>query len=201
MVRAGRAIIVRMAARVIAVVLGAALLAGCGSDTTKPQPSSASRPRTTPPAPQTPPAERIPARVPRRGTGPADPVSTKVIRAWLDALRAGHLDRAARYFAIPSKVQNGTPVLTLHSRRETLVFNATLPCGALADRTQSAGTFTILRFRLTERVGGDCMGAAGHAARGAIRVSHGKIVEWYRLPDDPRDSQRDPAPEVTGPVV
>jgi hypothetical protein len=45
------------------------------------------------------------------------------------------------------------------------------------------------------------MGAAGHAARGAIRVRRGKIVEWFRLPDDPNDSQRDPAPEDTGPVV
>ena len=61
------------------------------------------------------------------------------------------------------------------------------------------GGFTVLRFRLTERVGGDCMGAAGHAARGAIRVRANKIVEWYRLPDDPDDEQRE-APEPPGEV-
>jgi hypothetical protein len=123
-----------------------------------------------------------------------------VIAAWSKALRGGHLARAARYFAVPSKVQNGTPVFTLHSRREALVFNATLPCGAIPVATRGARGFTVIRFRLTERVGGDCMGAAGHFARGAIRVSGGKIVEWYRLPDDPADDQRD-VPEDTGPVV
>jgi hypothetical protein len=190
-----------MAVRAIAVLLGAALLAGCGGDA-KDAPSAATQPRTTTtPAPQTPARERIPARVPRRGTGPADPASAQVIRAWLAQLREGHVRRAAGYFAIPSRVQNGTPVFTLRSRQETLVFNATLPCGAIADRVQSAGRFTVIRFKLTERVGGDCMGAAGHAARGAIRVRAGKIVEWYRLPDDPADEQRTPPAQSSGPVV
>ena len=194
-----------MAVRMTAVLLGAALLAGCGGDAKDdPAVPSASRqppPRSTPEQQGTPPSQRIPARVPRRGTGPADPASTRVIRAWLRELREGHLQSAARYFAVPSRVQNGTPVFTLRSRRETLVFNATLPCGAIADGARSAGRFTVLRFRLTERVGGDCMGAAGHAARGAIRVHGGKIVEWYRLPDDPDDEQRAPAPVDDGPVV
>lgn len=193
-----------MAPRVIALLLGAALVTGCGSEA-QDDPAASSTPqqqRITPgPDQQTPQSERIPARVPRRGTGPADPASTKVIRGWLRELREGHLRRAARYFAVPSRVQNGTPVFTLRSRKETLVFNATLPCGAVAAGARSAGQFTVLRFRLTERVGGDCMGAAGHAARGAIRVRGGKIVEWYRLPDDPDDEQRVPAPVDDGPVV
>jgi limonene-1,2-epoxide hydrolase len=182
-------------ARITAVVVAAVLLAGCGGKD-EPTSSATTTTRTTPPA-QTPPQERIPARVPRRGIGPADPASVRVIRAWLAALREGHVDAAARYFAIPSRVQNGTPVFTLRTRAEALVFNQTLPCGATADAVRSAGSFTIIRFRLTERIGGDCMGAAGHAARGAIRVRGRKIVEWYRLPDDPDDEQR-AAPEDPG---
>ena len=183
-----------MAARVLtAVVLGAALLAGCGSEDQPASPTSTSRGAPLTPRGQSPPPqERIPARVPRRGSGPADPASVRVIREWLAELRQGHVQEAARYFAVPSKVQNGTPVFTLRTRAETFVFNTTLPCGATAERLQSAGRFTVIRFRLTERVGGDCMGAAGHAARGAIRVRGRKIVEWYRLPDDPRDEQREP---------
>jgi hypothetical protein len=188
-----------MAVRALAVLLGAALLAGCGSDA-KDAPSAATQPRTTTTprsSPQTPPEERIPARVPRRGTGAPDPASVRVIRAWLAQLRIGHVQRAARYFALPSRVQNGTPVFTLRTRAETLVFNQTLPCGATAERVRSAGRFTVIRFRLTERVGGSCGTGAGQAARGAIRVRGGKIVEWYRLPDDPKDEQR-PAPEDPG---
>jgi hypothetical protein len=41
----------------------------------------------------------------------------------------------------------------------------------------------LVRFRLTERTGGDCHGAAGSTTGGAIRVAGGHITEWYRLYD------------------
>ena len=50
-------------------------------------------------------------------------------------------------------------------------------------RFPRAGRYTLVRFRLTERAGGDCHGAAGHTTGGAIRVSRGRIREWYRLYD------------------
>jgi hypothetical protein len=106
-----------------------------------------------------------------------------VIRAWTLALRRGDIVKAAAYFAIPSRVQNATPMLTLVSVNDARAFNVSLPCGARPVRARGAGPFTIVTFRLTERVDGDCMGAAGRLARCAIRVVHGRIVEWYRLAD------------------
>jgi hypothetical protein len=47
-----------------------------------------------------------------------------------------------------------------------------------------AGPYTIVKFKLTKRPGGDCGTGVGGSARGAIRVARGKIKEWYRLPDE-----------------
>jgi hypothetical protein len=57
----------------------------------------------------------------------------------------------------------------------------------------------VLVFVLTQRPGGDCGTGTGHTARGAIRVAHGQIVEWYRLPDDPGQRQPDVAVTEGGP--
>jgi hypothetical protein len=127
------------------------------------------------------PAVLAPSNVPRHGSGPPQPASARVIRAWLRELRHGHIRRAAAYFAIPSKFQNGTPVLTLDSTLEVLAVNVSLPCGAVAERMHRSGDFTIVRFRLVERTNGDCRGSAGQTTAGAIRVARGKIREWYRL--------------------
>jgi len=106
----------------------------------------------------------------------------KVIEGWAKALVQGRIERAAEFFAVPSKVQNGTPVLTVSSQRAAQAFNEALPCGATITKTQRARDFTLVTYELTERPGGDCMGAAGALAFGAIKVRDGKIVEWYRLP-------------------
>jgi hypothetical protein len=109
-----------------------------------------------------------------------------VIRAWSGALRAGDVAAATALWAVPSKVQNGTPVLELRTRRHVRVFNASLPCGSVVTGTGSAPhDFTITTFRLVQRKGARCDAAAGASARSAILVRGGKIVEWYRLPDDP----------------
>jgi hypothetical protein len=129
------------------------------------------------------PAILPPRHVPRHGNGPADPAAAHVIRGWLRALRRGDIRRAASYFAIPSRFQNGTPVLTLDTPTEVLAVNISFPCGAVATRFERAGSFTLVRFRLTARVNGDCRGAEGHTTGGAIRVADGHIREWYRLYD------------------
>jgi hypothetical protein len=164
----------------VALVL-IALLAGCGR---------AAKPATTvanpPPAPQRS-ALDPPESIPDRATGPATKEARQVITAWLRALRHGDVERAARYFALPSKFQNATPVLTVHTKRERIAINLSLPCGAKARKMGAAGAYTIVTFELTKRPGADCGTGVGGTARGAIRVERRHIKEWYRLPDEPSD--------------
>jgi len=165
-------------------------LAGCGGqDEPSRQAQEPTQPTSPCTAPQPAPGSSTPAgpleaprEVPREGAGPADPASVTVIEGWAKALVQGRIERAAAFFAVPSKVQNGTPVLTVSSQRAAQAFNEALPCGATITETQRAGEYTLVTYELTERPGGDCMGAAGALAFGAIKVSDGKIVEWYRLP-------------------
>ncbi len=128
----------------------------------------------------------LPADVPSKPTSTADPQRVKVIRAWSDALRRGDVAAASAAWAVPAKVQNGSPVLTLSSRSDVRIFNDALSCGSIVTSTGGAkGGFTIATVRLTSRKGADCGTGTGHSARTAILVRDGKIAEWYRLPDDP----------------
>jgi hypothetical protein len=187
---------------VIAVVAAAA---GCGSSSPQRADGSQRGATAAPPAQDHSPIKpqsdlAIPRRVPRGGTGPSDAGARRVIRAWLDALDQNDIERAAAYFALPSKFQNGTPVLTLDSEQERIAVNVALPCGARATEMRGAGPFTIVSFRLIDRPGGECGQAVGGRARGAIRVARGRIVEWYRLPDVPGGEQTAP-PAPSGPAV
>jgi hypothetical protein len=169
------------------LALGAGVVAGCGGGdpaviTIQGQVGGGPPPGATPPVPR---AFQVPPGVPRASDGqPTDAVSRRVIRKWLSALRQGDIARAARFFAVPSKVQNGTPVLTLRSPRARAAFNENFPCGARATKLEHAGRgFTVVEFVLTQRVGADCGSGTGNTARSAIRVARGHIVEWYRLDD------------------
>jgi hypothetical protein len=142
----------------------------------------------------------LPPGVPDESTGPAAASARRVINDWLKALRRGDVKRAAHYFALPSKFQNATPVLTVNSEQERLAVNLSLSCGAVATEMGGAGVYTIVTFRLTERKGGNCGTGVGGKARGAIRVERGHIKEWYRLPDDPGGAQQAP-PAPSGPSV
>jgi len=147
----------------IALVLVLAGGAGCGSDNTFG-------------------GKRTPASEPER-----------VIRAWADTLRRGDVTAAARFFAVPSVVANGTPPLVLSTRAEVRAFNSSLPCGARLLRTSSSGRFTTAVFRLTERPGpGRCGTGTGQTARTTFVIRDGKIDEWRRVAD---------TPQPTGPVV
>jgi limonene-1,2-epoxide hydrolase len=142
----------------------------------------------------------LPPGVPDESTGPAAVSARRVINDWLKALRRGDVKRAAHYFALPSKFQNATPVLTVHNEQERLAVNLSLSCGAVATEMGGAGVYTIVTFRLTERKGGNCGTGVGGKARGAIRVERRHIKEWYRLPDDPGGAQQAP-PAPSGPSV
>lgn len=173
---------------VVPALLAAAAVvaAGCGSggdrptETLKviPAPSVGSKP-----APGLDPSVLPPKNVPTQPTRAADPQAERVINAWLSSLRHGHLKQAATYFAIPSVFQNGTQVLHLDNATEVDAIVGSFPCGAVATHFGASGRYTLVRFRLTERTGGDCAGAAGSTTGGAIRVSGGRIREWYRLYD------------------
>lgn len=117
----------------------------------------------------------------------------KVIARWLKVLRSGDERRAASFWATGAKFQNLTPVLTIDTPIEKLAIQKSLTCGATIKEAGGPKPFVVLVFRLTQRPGGDCGSGVGHTARGAIRVARGRIVEWYRLPDDPSQDQPDVA--------
>jgi hypothetical protein len=142
----------------------------------------------------------LPPGVPDESTGPAQTSARNVINGWLRALRRGDVKRAAHYFALPSKFQNATPVLTVDNEQERIAVNLSLSCGAVATEMGGAGVYTIVTFRLTERKGGNCGSGVGGKARGAIRVERRHIKEWYRLPDEPGGTQQAP-PAPSGPAV
>ena len=63
----------------------------------------------------------------------------------------------------------------------------------------AARGFTVVTFVLTERRGGNCGSGTGGKAYSAIRVVSGRMVEWYRLPDDGNSAPGPPA--VTDPAI
>ena len=128
----------------------------------------------------------------------ADAAEARVVRAWADALRHGHVAAAAAYFALPAVVANGSPPLRLPTRAAVRGFNRSLPCGARLVATEpTPHGFLVATFRLTERPGaGECGSGTGGLARVAIRVRDGHITEWLRIEDAPRPAR--PAPEVPG---
>ncbi len=160
------------------------VLAGCGGGDHKTAPTN-----TTPASSNA--DLRLPAHVPRRAAGQADPAAVKVIAHWLRVLQRGEEARAARFWATGAKFQNATPVLTIDTPIEKLAIQRSLPCGARIKEAGGPAPFVVLVFVLTQRRGGDCGTGVGHTARGAIRVAHGRIIEWYRLPDDPQQDQPD----------
>jgi hypothetical protein len=133
---------------------------------------------------------------------PADPAAVAVIRNWSDALRRGDVRGAARYFSSPSEMINGPdsggviPVLRIRNLAEAEAANATLPCGAKLISTDRRGRYVNARFVLTDRpgLGGGCGSGTGLSARTNFVIAGGRIVEWIRAPDDPKDSQSGPPP-------
>jgi hypothetical protein len=154
-----------------------ALASGCGG-------GGEDEERTQRADPPRPPAPR-PA-IPSEGTGPPPPGAERVIRSWSAAIREADFPRAASLFAVGARVQNGGAPRTLDSPTLVLAWNATLPCGAVLTNLEGAqGGFAIADFRLTDRKGSSCGSGTGAPAKTAILVRDGRIVAWYRLPDEP----------------
>jgi hypothetical protein len=129
--------------------------------------------------------------------GDADAGAVKVIQDWSDELRAGDIQAASDEFAIPSFVQNGTPLLELRSRAQVEAFNQSLPCGARLTGASTSGRFTVATFVLTERPGpGRCGGGVGEAAKTAFVIQSGHIREWRRVVDT-----EPTGPTSTAPVI
>ena len=92
------------------------------------------------------------------------------------------MERAVRYFALPSFVSNGTSPIKLTSREDVRFFNRTLPCGAKVLAVEDTGAYLVARFRLTERPGpGRCGSGVGGEASTAFRIRRHHIVEWRRV--------------------
>lgn len=186
------------AASLPALLLCAASLAACGGSA-----GGGSATRST----------QSPATAARGGKASnADPATVKVIRRWADSLRKGEVEQAARLFAIPSVVQNGSPLLTVRSAADARVFNEALPCGARLVTAERRGAYTVATFELTDRPGGGCGTGIGGRARTAFVVRAGKIRAWLRVPDagplppvpapggDPRPPPAAPGPS-NAPVI
>jgi hypothetical protein len=174
------------------------VLAGCGDTTRAPTASDPgatttavpASPRYRPPGPAEDAEVRsslhLPARVPLRPYGDAEPGRAAIVRRWLDAITEGHPEQAARLFALPARLQNFATVARLRTRADALQITASLPCGARYLRAGGGGhsrDFVVYDARLVERPGGHCGTGVGGIVRGAVRVVGGRIVEWYRLPD------------------
>jgi len=188
------------------VVLCAVALSACGGssaggDQAGAQTAAPKTETTPPPSGDRDPRE-LPDGVPLKASRAADPQGARVVRAWAAAMRAGDVDAANELWHAPAKVQNGTPVLTLSNPAEIAVFNGSLPCGSVVTAAGGApGGFVIATVRLTRRKGADCGSGTGNSARTAIRVRDGRIVAWYRLPDDPDAPGLLPQPDVESSTV
>lgn len=130
----------------------------------------------------------------RRQPAPAPEVDAgdvRVVRGWADTLRRGDVRGAARYFALPAIVSNGTRPIRLDTRPAVRFFNRTLPCGAKFAKAVDTGAFVVATLVLTERPGrGRCgAGAVGNEVYTAFLIRRHRIVQWRRVTE--------PAPEAT----
>ena len=117
----------------------------------------------------------------------------RVIRGWADALRAGHVKAASRFFAVPVKVLDGTnPLRTLDDQAAVVDFNRKLPCGAKVVGTKRGQNSLVLTtFELTERPGrGNCNGSVGALAAVGFLIENRHIVQWLRGPDPPQPDEK-----------
>jgi hypothetical protein len=169
----------RLALLPAVLALGIAACGGGGDDRTELTTPGAAEERSN--AAPTP----APSEEPAEPAAKVDPADVRIVRAWADALRRGDVRAAARFFALPSLVTNGTPPIRLKTRAHVRFFNRALPCGAKLIGTEPARKgFFIATFRLTERPGrGECGSGTGQTARTAFRIRDEHITDWLRVED------------------
>jgi hypothetical protein len=122
---------------------------------------------------------------PRRGK--PRPAEVRVIRGWADALRTGHVNQAARFFAVPVTVLDGvSPQRRLEDRAAVLEFNRGLPCGAKLVKTERGEDSLVLAtFTLTQRTGPGARPCTGEGNLAATKflIEKRRIRQWLRAPD------------------
>ncbi|MBA3809143.1 MAG: hypothetical protein H0X28_12260, partial [Solirubrobacterales bacterium] len=124
---------------------------------------------------------------PRALQGPSVPAAAVVvIKGWADALRAGHLQQAAAYWALPSAMVNGTDaagqlaVLQIDSVHEALAADASLPCGATLTRTRRNGAYVEADFTLGARAASAAASGCSGPARVDFLIRQRHILRWLR---------------------
>jgi hypothetical protein len=123
------------------------------------------------------------------------PTAAAIIRGWADALRAGRVQRAGSYFALPVIVSNGTPPVSVETRAQLRAFHQALPCGARLLSTVPHHGYVIAEFRLVDRSGAGAISPCpgkGRTAATAFRIAKGKIREWRRVPAFPGEGEPTP---------
>jgi hypothetical protein len=195
-------------ARLVLLSVLALAAAGCGGSSRtggRSHSASTSSTATVREAPQVP--RELPTPGPTNQLASAQAVS--VIRAWSDALRAGHIEAAARYFQLPSVLINGVgatgvqALIRIHSLHQAELANETLPCGAKFISADQRGRYVNALFKLTGRPGPggtNCGSGAGTSARTNFIIAGGHIVDWIRAPNDPGDPNA-PSSSGGGPAV
>jgi hypothetical protein len=186
-----------------AALLSALLLAGCGAAASH-HPAAKATATHLPASPPITVPNKAPPQIPHPPpTGiPAAPADVAVIRGWADALRDGNVNLAARYFALPSQMINGTDsgnalVLNIRSFSGAVAAQTTLPCGARLISSDRRGRYVNALFALTGRPGAggsNCGGAIGTTARTNFVIADGRILKWIRAPSEPGDRGSSPAP-------
>jgi hypothetical protein len=112
-----------------------------------------------------------------------------VIKGWSDALRDGHPQRAAAYWAHPSVMVNGLSssgqlaLIHIRSAHDALIADETLPCGATLRSTSRRGAYVQADFTLGARSGAPA-GSSGCSgpARVDFLIRDARIVRWLRAP-------------------
>jgi hypothetical protein len=138
--------------------------------------------------------EVVGSQKPRTGKPTQQEVS--VIRGWANALRAGHVNQAAAFFALPALIADGTsPKRRVADRNEIRDFNRGLPCGAkLLETKRGADSFVVATFKLTERPGprpAPCGDGTGGLAAVIFLVERHHIVQWLRAADPAQPPKSD----------
>jgi hypothetical protein len=113
-----------------------------------------------------------------------------VIRGWLTALKLGDYRAAGEFFARDALIEQSTRY-HLHTRREAIAFNLSLPCRADLTKIVDEGKRSLATFRLKDGPGGPCSGIA----KVRVLIRGGRFYEWVQLPIPPPDAEPEPEPE------
>jgi hypothetical protein len=111
-----------------------------------------------------------------------------VIEGWANALRIGHLQQAAGYWAHPSAMANGIDtsgqlaLIQIRTQHDALGADETLPCGATLKRTTTHGKYVKAVFVLGGRAGVPSHGSCSGLAAVDFLIGSGHIERWLRAP-------------------